>query len=122
MINLLLRRRLVSAVVAITVPIITTVAVMMILQADDTREVRRVVDLSHQRRAMLQVILLQHQDIETGQRGYLLSGDPSFLAERGIWESIFSALAGAENVPDRLFIDSTCTKFTGQPEAECHYS
>jgi transposase len=31
-------------------------------------------------------------------------------AERGIWENIFSALAGAEDAPDRLFIDSTCIK------------
>ena len=31
-------------------------------------------------------------------------------AERGIWEGIFSALAGADEVPDRLFIDSTCIK------------
>ena len=31
-------------------------------------------------------------------------------AERGIWERIFSALAGSEDVPDRLFIDSTCIK------------
>lgn len=31
-------------------------------------------------------------------------------AERGIWEGIFSALAGAEDAPDRLFIDSTCIK------------
>lgn len=31
-------------------------------------------------------------------------------AERGIWEGIFAALAGAESVPDRLFIDSTCIK------------
>ena len=31
-------------------------------------------------------------------------------AERGIWEDIFSALAGAEAAPDRLFIDSTCIK------------
>ena len=31
-------------------------------------------------------------------------------AERGIWENIFSALAGAGDVPDRLFIDSTCIK------------
>lgn len=52
---------------------------MVILEADDKRELRSVVDLSHQRRAMLQVILLQHQDIETGQRGHLWSGDPSFL-------------------------------------------
>jgi transposase len=31
-------------------------------------------------------------------------------AERGIWEDIFSALAGAEDAPDRVFIDSTCIK------------
>jgi transposase len=31
-------------------------------------------------------------------------------AERGVWEDIFSALAGAEAAPDRLFIDSTCIK------------
>ena len=31
-------------------------------------------------------------------------------AERGIWEDVFSALAGAEDAPDRLFIDSTCIK------------
>ena len=29
-------------------------------------------------------------------------------SERGIWEGIFSALAGAEDAPDRLFIDSSC--------------
>lgn len=32
-------------------------------------------------------------------------------SERGIWEGIFSALAGAENVPDRLFIDGMLTTF-----------
>jgi len=31
-------------------------------------------------------------------------------AERGIWERIFHALAGAEDAPDRLFIDSTSIK------------
>ena len=31
-------------------------------------------------------------------------------ARRGIWERIFSALAGGEDAPDRLFIDSTCIK------------
>lgn len=32
-------------------------------------------------------------------------------SERSIWEGIFSALAGAEDAPDRLFIDSSCIKF-----------
>lgn len=31
-------------------------------------------------------------------------------AERVVWEDIFSALAGAEDLPDRVFIDSTCIK------------
>ena len=31
-------------------------------------------------------------------------------AERGVWEDIVSALAGAGDVPDRLFIASTCIK------------
>ena len=31
-------------------------------------------------------------------------------AERGVWEAIFAALAGAEGAPDRLFIDSSCIK------------
>ena len=34
-------------------------------------------------------------------------------AERGIWEDIFSALAGAEDAPDRLFIDSNL--YQGSP-------
>ncbi len=31
-------------------------------------------------------------------------------AEREVWEDIFSALAGAEGAPDRLFIDSSRIK------------
>jgi len=31
-------------------------------------------------------------------------------AGRGIWERIFAALAGSEDAPDRLFIDSSCIK------------
>lgn len=31
-------------------------------------------------------------------------------SERGIWERVFGALAGDEDAPDRLFIDSTCIK------------
>jgi|TARA_B100000315_G_C14386412_1_gene499846 mannitol 2-dehydrogenase len=31
-------------------------------------------------------------------------------AERGIWDDIFAALSGAEDIPDRLFIDSTSLK------------
>ena len=31
-------------------------------------------------------------------------------SERGVWEGIFSALAGAEGAPDRVFIDSSFIK------------
>jgi transposase len=39
-------------------------------------------------------------------------------SERGIWEGIFSALAGGQDVPDRLFIDSSASRSTAMPEAE----
>jgi transposase len=31
-------------------------------------------------------------------------------SESGVWAGIFAALAGAEEAPDRLFIDSSCIK------------
>lgn len=31
-------------------------------------------------------------------------------ADKGVWERIFSDLAGAEGVPSKLFIDSSCIK------------
>ncbi len=31
-------------------------------------------------------------------------------SERGIWEDVFSALAGTQDTPDRLFVDSSCIK------------
>lgn len=31
-------------------------------------------------------------------------------AERGVWQDIFSALAGADDASDRFFIDSSCVK------------
>jgi mannitol 2-dehydrogenase len=31
-------------------------------------------------------------------------------SERGIWEGIFGALAGASDASDRRFIDSSCIK------------
>lgn len=31
-------------------------------------------------------------------------------AGRGVWQRIFSALAGAEGIPDRLLLDSSCIK------------
>ena len=39
--------------------------------------------------------------------------------ERGIWERIFSALAGGEDVPDRLFIGlQPASRFIAAPAAE----
>lgn len=46
---------------------------------DETEALRAEVFRSYETRAELQRILSLHQDIETGQRGYLLTGDPAFL-------------------------------------------
>jgi hypothetical protein len=57
-----------------------------------TRGMKRVDD----RRVLLGIV----HALQSGGRG----------GERGIWGNIFSALAGAEDVPDRLFVDSACIK------------
>lgn len=45
----------------------------------ETEELRREIVRSYETRSELQRILSLHQDIETGQRGFILSSDPRFL-------------------------------------------
>ena len=40
-------------------------------------------------------------------------------AERGIWERIFSALAGGEDAPDRLFMSTAAGICTGAAAQKC---
>ncbi|PAX06849.1 diguanylate cyclase [Sphingomonas lenta] len=53
---------------------------------------------SHQVRAALMDVLSVHRDVETGQRGYLLTGDPEFLQPyreaRGVAEGTLRTLDG----------------------------
>jgi PAS domain S-box-containing protein len=57
------------------------VAVALVVRSEFERstELRRLVDQSYTRRAALQHILSLHQDLETGQRGYIITGDERFL-------------------------------------------
>jgi PAS domain S-box-containing protein len=46
---------------------------------DRSRAMRQAVEQSFERRARLQAVLSTHQDIEIGQRGYVLTGNKTFL-------------------------------------------
>lgn len=47
---------------------------------EQNARLRQDVAESYNARAVLQAVLTLHQDIELGQRGYVITGDPSFLA------------------------------------------
>lgn len=75
--------------------------------AENARLRQQVVD-SYDARAALQGVLARHQDIELGQRGFVITGDPAFLAPYRSAESridanfeLFEKLAGGEG-QDRL--------------------
>ncbi|EQB31878.1 ATP-binding protein [Sphingobium ummariense] len=72
--------RTVVVAAAVAVPLILLALAILIGQGfDENDKLRRNVELSHQHRAALQRVLSLHQDLELGQRGYLLTGDPQFL-------------------------------------------
>lgn len=48
-------------------------------QADSAAKLRHEVSRSYERRSLMQLILSQHQDLETDQRGYLLTNRADFL-------------------------------------------
>ena len=73
-------RQAMLTVVAIAIPvIILAVGIILVAQADSAGQLRIEVSRSYDRRSLMQDMLSQHQDIETGQRGYLLTDRPEFL-------------------------------------------
>lgn len=73
------RRWAIVAASLAVVLLIAGVGTMLAAQANDSRSLQQEVERSHYRRWLLQTILSEHQDMETGQRGYLLSGKRAFL-------------------------------------------
>lgn len=70
---------------------------------------------SYDARAALQGVLARHQDIELGQRGFVITGDPAFLAPYRSAESridanfdLFEKLAGGDG-QDRLIAELRAT-------------
>lgn len=81
---------------------------------ENARLRQQVVD-SYDARAALQGVLARHQDIELGQRGFVITGDPQFLAPYRSAESridanfeLFETLAGGEG-QDRLIAELRAT-------------
>lgn len=82
--------------------------------AENARLRQQVVD-SYDARAALQEVLARHQDIELGQRGFVITGDPAFLAPYRRAKAhidanfeLFERLAGGEG-QDRLIAELRVT-------------
>ncbi|APR53188.1 PAS domain S-box protein [Sphingomonas koreensis] len=82
-------------VAAMGVPLILLVLAFLVNQGfEETARLRREVERSYETRAALARVLSLHQDLELGQRGYLITGDPSFLRPyREASRSVDQALA-----------------------------
>ncbi|OWK29937.1 ATP-binding protein [Sphingomonas mucosissima] len=68
-----------SGIATLLVALLVGVAVMLQAQGLEESRLYEQVQRSHHRRTLLQTVLSDHQDMETGQRGYLLTGQRSFL-------------------------------------------
>lgn len=76
---------------------------------EQNARLRQQVSNSYDARAALQGVLTRHQDIELGQRGYVITGDPKFLspylgAEARIDNNLdlFAKLAGSDGQSERI--------------------
>ena len=91
--------RLAVSAAVISVPLLLLVATLLVGRGfDHTAALRREVIRSHEARSELQRIFSLHQDLETGQRGFVITGDAQFLepyagAVRQI-DPAFAALEG----------------------------
>lgn len=70
---------IVVAAIAVVAFILLVSTVLLSLQFDRDRDLYSEVTRSYEYRARIQSLLSMHQDIETGQRGYVLTGNQAFL-------------------------------------------
>lgn len=76
-------RRGIPAAALIGVPLLViAIALLLTQQVSRADRLYAAERQSQERRALLQAVLSAHQDIETGQRGYLLTGRAEFLEPR----------------------------------------
>lgn len=105
-------RHRIAKIVAVAAPLIIAAVVILLTQqirtANDLRQAERAAERQH---TVLLNLLSAHQDIETGSRGYVITGNPSFLEpyNRGRRElgDIWQQLAGsyAENTRDTALLE-----------------
>lgn len=92
-------RLLVGALVAATLAVHLLLAHVLDREFDHGARAAQEAERSHRVRAALLDVLSLHQDVETGQRGYLLTRDPRFLQPyreaRAVSEAKVDALSGA---------------------------
>jgi PAS domain S-box-containing protein len=73
------RKKWIVGGIAAVLVALAAVCVLLVVQADEAATLRREVEQSYKERLVLEQVLSLHQDVETGGRGFLLTGNPSFL-------------------------------------------
>jgi PAS domain S-box-containing protein len=103
-------KRAAVALVLMTIPL-ALFGFFLLLQKEfvEIRELRNVLDGSIETRADLAELLSEHQDLETGQRGYVLTGDPGFLEPynqaSSALDRTFTKLAGRSTDEPEMMAD-----------------
>jgi len=73
-------RSRIAKIVAFVAPLlIAAVAVLLVQQVRTANTLLAAERSAQEQRTLLQVVLSAHQDIETGARGYVITGNPAFL-------------------------------------------
>jgi signal transduction histidine kinase/AmiR/NasT family two-component response regulator len=116
-----LRRAAIMATFGLPLLIVAIVVVLGV-QWSLSRQLTGAVNAAYETRLELRIVFSLLQDAETGQRGYMLTGEPSYLApyEAAIadlpphWESLTRRLAGDQTQLSRLKLLQalSATKFT----------
>ncbi len=105
-------RWLTAAALALTFGLLTVTGLELLSEFGSSRRLRAAVDRSHETRNQIQRVFSLLQDAETGQRGYVITGDRRFLEpykgahrDLGAQTDRLSALFAAEPAQQKDFDD-----------------
>jgi PAS domain S-box-containing protein len=73
------RNLVLALALAAVVVLLGSTSILVQQEFDRSTRIRELVDQTFERRVELQRVLSLHQDLETGQRGYIITGDERFL-------------------------------------------
>lgn len=95
-----LKRLFQALVIPSVVLLLLVVNQLLAGQFADVRALAEEIEQAHRTREQFNTILSLHQDIETGQRGYVLTREPAFLVPYDHAETRFSLVIAETATPN----------------------